>query len=235
MDVSTQLTKKQKYQLIYALSSAAFLVFFQAYMVAPIIPKLALVFNATAQDVGLIIPIYMISFAITALTVGILSDKFGKKAILLISVTIFASLTILTATSSSLDALKLWRLVTGIGAAGIMPIALTTVGMMFPQEERGKPLGIIFASMSGGTAVGASSSAWAIPLFGWQGLFVFVGILAIIVVVILFVLRNNVPAIKNTGMTLSDTFKGYYKLITNKRGWKIYTLILCNGIFANAC
>src|SRR5206468_3594209 len=50
-------------RLLRALAAAAFLIFFQAYMVAPLLPRLAAVFGVSDQDVGLIVPAYLIPYA----------------------------------------------------------------------------------------------------------------------------------------------------------------------------
>ena len=61
---------------------AAGLIFFQAYMIAPLIPKLATIFNVSEQRIGLIVPAYMLAYGVSVLFYGLLSDKFGRKRIL---------------------------------------------------------------------------------------------------------------------------------------------------------
>ena len=52
-------------------------IFFQCYMVAPLIPRLSEVFEIPAQEIALIVPAYMLFYALTALFYGLLSDRFG--------------------------------------------------------------------------------------------------------------------------------------------------------------
>lgn len=49
-------------RLLWVLSAATFVIFFQAFMVAPIIPRLSEVFGTTPQEVGLIVPAYLIPY-----------------------------------------------------------------------------------------------------------------------------------------------------------------------------
>lgn len=51
---------KEREYLLRLLSAATFLIFFQAYAVAPLIPRLSAVFRVSAQTIGLIVPAYMI-------------------------------------------------------------------------------------------------------------------------------------------------------------------------------
>ncbi len=66
------------------------------------------------------------------------------------SLVAFVLLTFLTATSQSIEALALWRLLTGLGASGVVPLALVLVARLFPYEKRGRPLGWLFGAMAGG-------------------------------------------------------------------------------------
>ena len=102
--------------LLWVLSAATFLIFFQAYMVAPLIPRLSDVFAVSGHTIGLIVPAYMIPYGLSTLFYGLLSDRLGRLPIVLASLTAFVVLTGLTATSQSAAAMISWRLLTGLGA-----------------------------------------------------------------------------------------------------------------------
>ena len=59
-------------------------------MIAPLIPRLASIFNVSVQEIGFIVPIYMLAYALMALFYGILSDRFGRWSIIRLSLIIFA-------------------------------------------------------------------------------------------------------------------------------------------------
>ncbi len=65
-------------RLLWILSAATFLIFFQAYMVAPLIPRLAMVFSVPVTKVGFIVPAYLIPYGISTLFYGLLSDRIGS-------------------------------------------------------------------------------------------------------------------------------------------------------------
>src|SRR5712691_5635994 len=113
--------EKQLQRLLWALSAATFLIFLQAYMVAPLIPRLADVFSVSSQRVGLIVPAYMIPYGVSTLFYGLLSDRLGRWRIMRASLLAFVVLTALTATAQSAAQLILWRLLTGLGASGVVP------------------------------------------------------------------------------------------------------------------
>src|SRR5215470_13081963 len=76
----------------------------------------------------------------TAMTVvfGKLADTYGRKPVMLIGIAVFLVGSILAGLSSSMPMLITFRLVQGIGAGAILPVALTIVGDLYPASERGK-------------------------------------------------------------------------------------------------
>src|SRR5712691_324576 len=169
----------QRERLLQIFSAATFLIFFQAYMVAPLIPRLAGVFATSEQAVGLIVPAYLIPYGVSTLFFGILSDRLGRRPIMLGSLVAFIVLTALTATAQSVQQMLIWRLLTGLGASGVVPLALALMGRLFPSERRGRPLGWLFAAMAGGAAFGSTFGALLEPLLGWRGVFVGVSALGV--------------------------------------------------------
>src|SRR6185437_11717113 len=73
-----------------------------------------------------------------------------------------------------------WRIATGIGASGVVPISLTLIGDVVPFEKRGRALGWLFGAIAGGTAAGATVGALMEPVIGWQGLFLAVTVLTVV-------------------------------------------------------
>ena len=166
-----RVSENQRERLLRVLSAATFLIFFQIYMVAPLIPRLSSVFKISEQTIGLIIPAFMIPYGVSTLFYGLLSDRLGRRRIMLASLLTFAVLTALTATAQSASQMILWRLLTGLGASGFVPLALALMGDLFPYERRGRPLGWLFGAMAGGMAFGSTFGVLMEPFVGWPGLF----------------------------------------------------------------
>src|SRR5579885_2370516 len=172
-------SEEQGERLIRILSAATFLIFFQAYMIAPLIPKLADVFHVSAQTIGVAVPAYMIPYGAATLFYGIVSDRVGRRPIILGSLALFVALTTLTALARSGGELVFWRLLTGIGASGVVPIGLALMGDLFPYEKRGRPLGGFLARWPEGwpsarrseffsnQSSAGEASSWALAHWGW--------------------------------------------------------------------
>lgn len=225
-------THHERERLLRMLAVATFVIFFQAYMVAPIIPALSNVFGASVQTVGLVVPAYLIPFGIATLVYGLLADRLGVQRVMFASLAAFSVLTALTATSTSITQIALWRVLTGLGTSGVVPLALVLVGRLFPYEQRGRPLGWLFGAMAGGMAFGAPLGAMLVPVVGWRGLFLLVGAAGGIALVLFLPYRYLIAtAMQPVGGTLGDLFRGYLTLLGTSRGQRTYGYVFVNSMF----
>jgi len=230
--ISFQVEERRRERLLHVLSAATFLIFFQAYMVAPLIPRLSTAFGVSNQTIGLLVPAYMIPYGVSTLLYGLLSDRIGRRPIMLISLSVFIVLTFLTATARSASQMIFWRVLTGFGAGGVVPLALALMGALFPYEQRGRPLGWLFGAMAGGMAFGASVGVILESFAGWRMLFAAVAVSTMIVLVWLISNRDllgEAPA--GARPTLAEVFAGYRSLLTIGRGLRTYLYVLLNAVF----
>lgn len=222
----------EREHLLRVLALATFVIFFQAFMVAPIIPQLGLAFGASARTVGLIVPAYLIPYGIATLTYGLLADRLGIRPIMFASLAAFVVLTVLSATAHSVATLATWRVLTGLGASGVVPLALVLVGGMFPYEQRGRPLGWLFGAMAGGMAFGSTFGAVLEPYVGWRGLFLLVAVAGVGVLLLLLPYRGFIGAHpRQAPATVGNLFRGYRDLLGTQRGRRTYGYVLLNSVF----
>jgi predicted MFS family arabinose efflux permease len=218
--------------LLRILAAATFIIFFQAYMVAPLIPALSATFGTTVQSVGYVVPAYLIPYGVSTLVYGLLADRLGIHRVMFGSLAAFVVLTALTATARSIEQLALWRALTGLGASGVVPLALALVGRVFPYEQRGRPLGWLFGAMAGGMAFGAPLGAILTPVIAWQGLFLVVGAAGMTVLLMLMTYRPMIAAAAQpVSGTLADLWRGYKDLLGTPRARRTYGYVLVNSMF----
>lgn len=224
--------KKSHNKILWLLSMAAALIFFQAYMIAPLIPKLSEIFGVSEQRIGLVVPAYMLAYGISILFYGALSDRVGRKRILHLSLFAFVLLTAMTALVQSSSQLIILRLLTGLGASGVVPMSLAMVGDLYEPEERGRPLGMLFAAMEGGMALGSTAGVMLEPYIGWRMLFLGTAILAAFVLWLQFQrLGWGINHGKSSNTPFKKIFAGFYKLVSTPRGLSTYGFVFWNGIF----
>jgi len=212
------------------LCTSAFLVFVQAFMVAPLIPRLADVFHTNVGWIGLAVPAYLLPYGIATLAWGPLSDRFGRRAVILVSMMLFIVLTGATASASGVASFIVWRAATGAGASGIVPIGLTLIGDVVPFQKRGRAIGWLFGAIAGGTAAGATLGALMEPFVGWQRLFLSVAALTA-VLTITAVAGGALPTLpRPAAPAWSAIVRGYTALLSFPRGRRTYAYVLINAV-----
>lgn len=224
--------EKRRETLLWVLSSATFIIFFQAYMVAPLIPRLGGIFKVSEQQIGNIIPAYLIPYGIATLFYGLIADRLGPRIIILISLLAFSFLTALTAHAGTVEELMLWRILTGIGASGVIPISLALTSQMFPFEQRGRPLGWLFGAMAGGSAFGSTVGVILEPVIGWQGLFLSISVVGLLLFFLLLMVFQGFKLPQPTNkLSMERVLKGYLSLVQQSRGRRTYMYVFLNALF----
>lgn len=217
--------------MLPAICSAAFLVFAQTFMVAPILPQLAVAFASPVGWVALAVPAYVVPQGLSILFAGPLSDRVGRRRVILAALAAFAAITAATASAPSVGVFIGWRVAAGIVAAGVVPIGLTLIGDVVAYAQRGRAVGWLFGSIAGGTATGAAAGALLEPLIGWRGLFITVAVLLACIVagalaVTAFPRRPHRPA----PAAWSAVVRGYGQLLGQPRAQRTYAYVLLNAI-----
>ncbi len=224
--------QRRREQLLWVLAAATFLIFFQAFMVAPLLPRLARLFGVSVGTMGLVVPAYLIPYGLATLLYGPLSDRFGRGPVIYSSLVAFVGLTAITGAASSWWMLFSLRLLTGLGASGVVPIALALIADLFPFDERGRPLGILFGAMAGGMAFGSTAGAVLEPYVGWRGLFVGVAGLEGTVVLLLLPYRSILSGGRHAArMHFGEVVAGYWQLLIPGRSRRTYGYVLFNSVF----
>ncbi|MEV5450341.1 MFS transporter [Streptomyces sp. NPDC052535] len=217
--------------LLALLTAAAFLIFAQAFMVAPILPQLAHAFHTTPDTVGLAVPAYLVPYGVMTLVWGPLSDRIGRRPVILASLAAFTALTAATALTSGSTAFLGMRLATAIGASGVVPISLALIGDVFPYARRGKALGWLFGGMAGGIAVGSSAGALAEPEIGWPGLFLAVAASGALLLAVVLTTRVLPGSPRPTQVARPAAIAaGYRRLLHTARGRRTYSYVLLNAV-----
>jgi predicted MFS family arabinose efflux permease len=232
MNQQASVNQHDRERLLRMLAVATFFIFFQAYMVALIIPALSNSFGVSVQTVGMLVPAYLIPYGIATAIYGLLADRFGVQRVMFASLTAFGVLTALTATSASIGQMAAWRVLTGLGASGVVPLALVLVARLFPYEQRGRPLGWLFGAMAGGMAFGSPLGAMLVPYIGWRGLFLCVGVVGGIVLLMFRPYRQVIAsAMQPASSSLGALLLGYADLLGTRRGQRTYGFVLVNSMF----
>ncbi|GAA3246542.1 MFS transporter [Nonomuraea helvata] len=136
------------------------------------VPSLAADLGATAQDIQWILESYMLVFAGLLLTAGSLSDRYGRRKVMVIGLVLFGAASLAATLTTDPGQLIAARVAMGVGGSLIMPSTLSLLMVVFPDEvERRKAMaaGAAFAVLGlvGGPVLGGA----LVASFGWESVF----------------------------------------------------------------
>ena len=135
----------------------------------------------------------LFGLAFGALGAGPLADRFGRKWLLIGSVTLMGAASLASATSTNLTELEIWRFITGLGLGAAMPNAVTLMNEYCPDSKRSFITNSMFCGFPIGSAFGGFFAAWLIPHYGWRSLLILGGVVPLLLVVLmLFIMPESV-------------------------------------------
>lgn len=124
-----------------------------------------------------LLTIYTLAYAASIPVMGKLADRYGRKPIYLVSITLFGLGSLLCGLSSDVGSfgfLIMARAIQAIGGGGIVPIATAEFGTSVPVEKRGMALGLVGGVYGVANIFGASAGSLILDIFGthnWQFVF----------------------------------------------------------------
>jgi MFS family permease len=140
-------------------------------IVGPAIPSIEESMQVTERDLSWIFSIYVLFNLIGIPLMAKLSDIHGRRALYIISVSIFGVGSLMVSVAHDVTLLLIGRAVQGIGSAGIFPVATAVIGDVFPVEKRGRALGLIGAVFGIAFIIGPFIAGTMLLYFDWNALF----------------------------------------------------------------
>lgn len=144
-------------------------------MVLPALPSIASSLHAPVGRAGLAISLFLAGFAASQLVLGPLSDRFGRRPVLLASCAAFSAAGVGAAFAGSVDVLLALRLLQGLGAGGCTVVIFAVVRDLFEGEEVRSRLATANAIMGVAPMIAPTVGALFLTFSGWRGLFAFLG------------------------------------------------------------
>jgi MFS family permease len=165
-------TNRAAQRWILALTSVgSFLVVLDMLVVATALTTIHRDLGASIEDLEWTVNAYTLSFAVFLMSAATVGDRYGRRGVYAAGLGLFAVASAACALSTNVGALIAARAVQGVGAAVVMPLALSLLNAAFPPHQRGRAMGV-YGSVTGlAAALGPVVGGAVTQSIAWQWIF----------------------------------------------------------------
>jgi EmrB/QacA subfamily drug resistance transporter len=219
---------RSKPLVLVALLVASFVVNLDTTLVNVALPTLTRELGATTSQLQWVVDAYNLVFAALLLTSGSLSDRFGRKGMLMAGLAVFGVASFVGGYAGSPDQLTAARAVMGVGAAMTFPATLSLLtGVFVTRKERALSIGLWGATAGMAIALGPIVGGYLLDRYQWSSVFYTLGPVSLAVIVFVAVCvpasRNPAPRrLDPAGLFVSAAFMAllvYTIIEAPQRGW----------------
>lgn len=145
---------------------------------APSMPDIARAFATSGSNVQLTVLVFLVAFAVAQLVYGPLSDRYGRRPVLLSGLLLFVLANIVCAVAFSIEFLMTARVFQAVGACSGSVMTRAIVRDAYGREEAAKVMGYLAVGIGVAAAISPSIGGLIQGTVGWRGGFVFLAVLA---------------------------------------------------------
>ena len=188
----------------------------QIMIVAPILPRIAEELSVDASSLGLLMTVYAIAVGVFALVAGPISDRFGRRRILLFGAAALSIALGLHAFAESFPALLAMRFLAGAAGGILSGAAVSYVGDYFPVNKRGWASGWVMSGIAAGQILGVPLGNELARGFSFHMPFLVFSVVAAIAFV-LILLRLPQPEVAHApSLSLKGVARDYGSLLRRR-------------------
>jgi len=156
---------------LVAASLALMMAFLDALVVTTALPTLRHSLHSSLGNLEWTVNAYNLALACMLLTGAALGDRFGRRRMFVIGVSVFIAASVLAGSASSVDVLITARALQGLGAAVMVPLTLTLVLEAYPPERHGWAIGVWSGVAALCGALGPVVGGGVVQAVGWHWIF----------------------------------------------------------------
>lgn len=217
-----------KWVVLYLAGVAAFAPFSTDIYLAAM-PTIQHLFHASGTEVQLTLALFFVCFAVMQLVWGPLSDRFGRKPILIIGIGVFMIGSLGCALSQSIDQLLLFRMLQGVGACAGAVLSLAMVRDIFEdQAQLAKVLSMLLSVSLLAPVIAPIVGSYLLVHFGWRSNFYFLDMYGAILFLSTWFLQESYPKATRHPLPASQLLSAYWQQICCKRYVLMVFAVACN-------
>ena len=220
-NAATQKPVNNFWLAVSALAGVPFIMVLGNSMLIPVLPDIRNALNLSTVQVSLLITLFSVPAGIIIPVAGFLSDRYGRKVVIIPSLILYGLGGIIAAIAAVLigqlafPGILAGRILQGMGAAGTAPIAMALCGDLFKGKERSCSLGAIESSNGLGKVVSPILGA-AIGLIAWYAAFIFFPLIVIPIIIGVWQLVKE-PKANRAQQKVADYLKSFARVFKEKK------------------
>jgi DHA1 family bicyclomycin/chloramphenicol resistance-like MFS transporter len=192
----------------------------------PSLPQVEGELNASHAAVMLTLTAYMIGYALSLILSGLASDRYGRRIVIMVGISMYCISSLACAVSSSIESLVIFRFLQALGGGCGTLLARVVVRDMYDQQNQVRVLSYLSAGLALSPTLGPIIGGYLAVALGWRSPFVFLAAFSCVAWVMTLLLLNEThPAEKRHPVTLPAILKLYSELLRH-RAFISYTLII---------
>ncbi len=145
-------------------------------MFLPAMPQMATSLGTPIQAIQLAFTTYLVGNAIGQLTMGTLSDYFGRRRVVLAGMAILVVASIVIALTPNIEVLLVARVFQAVGVSATLTVARAVVRDVFEREEAAKAMSLMVLAYSMGPILGPTAGGYLAVYLGWRAIFAFTAV-----------------------------------------------------------
>lgn len=206
--------KVSPYFIIFPLWLLVFAASSQVMIIAPILPKIGIELNTSESLLGNLITVYAAMLGLCAIVMGPISDKLGRRKILLFGSSSMTLFLLLHGVANTFTSLLILRALAGMSGGILSGAAVSYVGDYFPYEKRGWANGWIMSGIAMGQILGIPLGTFLAEAYGFKFPFILFGIImGITFILIFFKVPQPDVVLKSNKITIKNSFNQYRELL----------------------
>ena len=209
--------KQNKTKVFLLLMPLVFSFAFGLDIFVPVVPKLVHVFGTTASVVQLTLSVFMLGIGLGQLIVGPLTDRLGRRPVILLSVVIYTLASLGAALAHHITFLIVMRLIESLGACGMMVCANAVVRDLFKGNQAAEIYSYLNGAISLSPLIAPLLGGYLYAYFGWRAPFFVLGIMGALVFCMIACLFDETLQNKTDSLALPMVFKHYLQVVKNRQ------------------
>lgn len=182
----------RKWWVLIGVSMASFMGCLDFTIVNTALPSIESALNANVNQLQWVINIFILALSTLMVIMGRLADIYGRRKLLYIGIVVFGLSSLGAGLAANIEWLIFYRFLQGIACAILYTTSGAIVSNTFPENERGKAIGILFGINGIGLAMGPVLGGLLVGLYNWRLVFlVNVPVIIICIIICVFSVRES--------------------------------------------